>query len=115
MEFSMTYFTLSESFYGFFMSKKLCYVCQTVYTAVQSAQHFFPCSYCTCLIKTENLMKNNLKLEQELVEIRSKNLFLSQEIQALKIKNTDLDHTCEVLMRENTKLKSDLDNCIKKE
>ena len=66
-------------------------------------------------IKTENLMKNNLKLEQELVEIRSKNLFLSQEIQALKIKNTDLDHTCEVLMRENTKLKSDLDNCIKKE
>ena len=45
MAFSRTYFTFNESFYGFFMSKKFCYVCQTVYTAVQSAQHFHPCSY----------------------------------------------------------------------
>lgn len=65
--------------------------------------------------KTENLVKNNIKLEQDLTEIRIKNLTLTKEIELLKSKNQDLDHTCSILMRENTTLKLELENCIKKD
>lgn len=64
--------------------------------------------------KTENLMKSNLKLEGDLVEIRRENLSLTREIDMVKSKNQDLDKTCAMLMRENLELKSELENCIKK-
>ena len=66
-------------------------------------------------LKTDDLAKKNLKLEQELGEIRLSNINLLREVEALKRQNGDLESICGVLVRENTHLKVELDNCIKKE
>ena len=66
-------------------------------------------------MKTDDLAKKNLKLEQELGEIRISNINLLREVEALKRQNGDLESICGVLVRENTHLKVELDNCIKKE
>ena len=66
-------------------------------------------------LKTDDLAKKNLKLEQELGEIRLSNINLLREMETLKRQNGDLESICGVLVRENTHLKVELDNCIKKE
>lgn len=65
--------------------------------------------------KTEVMVQKNLKLEQELVELRISNINLSREIGDLKVQNDALVRTCDGLIRENTYLKVELENCIKKE